>query len=85
MHRPCVFDCPPQELSVLDDPKENKGNKVRGQNPNAGWYNRFVQTGKSDHGTKSNGSFGGQLCTMHHTDYRSSHMYRISKPILISV
>ena len=73
MHRPCVSDYSPQELSVLDDPKEQKGNKVRGQNPNAGWYNRFVQTGKSDHETKSNGAFGGHLCIMHHTGCRSSH------------
>ena len=48
-----------QELSVLDDPKEKKTGKTSGQNPNAGWYNRFVQTGKSDHETKTNGCFGG--------------------------
>ena len=35
--------------------------KTSGQNPNAGWFNRFVQTGKSDHETKSNECFGG-LC-----------------------
>ena len=35
--------------------------KTSGQNPNTGWFNRFVQTGKSDHATKSNECFGG-LC-----------------------
>ena len=48
-----------QELSILDDPKDKKSGKTSGQNPNAGWYNRFVQTGKSDHETKTNGCFGG--------------------------
>ena len=45
---------------MLDDPKDGgKTGRTRGQNPNAGWYNRFVQTGKSDHETKCNGCFGG--------------------------
>ena len=30
-----------------------------GQNTNQGWYNRFVQTGRSESETKPNGSFGG--------------------------
>ena len=51
----------PQELSILNDPKEQKNSKTSGQNPNAGWYNRFVQSGKSDHETKTNGCFGGRV------------------------
>ena len=49
-----------QELSILSDPKEKRSGRTSGQNTNAGWYNRFVQTGKSDHETKSNECFGGQ-------------------------
>ena len=48
-----------QDLSILCDPKEMAKGKTSGQNPNAGWFNRFVQTGKSDHETKSNECFGG--------------------------
>ena len=51
----------PQELSILNDPKEQNKAQTSGQNPNAGWYNRFVQSGKSDHETKTNGCFGGRL------------------------
>ena len=51
----------PQELSILNDPKEQKKAQTSGQNPNAGWYNRFVQSGKSDHETKTNGCFGGRV------------------------
>ena len=55
-----------QDLAILSDPKEaGKEGKTSGQNPNAGWFNKFVQTGKSDHETKSGESFGG----------RSPHMY----------
>ena len=50
-----------QDLSILCDPKDMAKGKTSGQNPNAGWFNRFVQTGKSDHETKSNECFGG-LC-----------------------
>ena len=54
--------CRSQDLSILSDPKEKGGGpKTAGQNTNAGWYNRFVQTGKSDHETKSNECFGGLL------------------------
>ena len=53
---PCVCVPPPlQELSVPDDPKDFNGSKTSGQSPNAGWYNRFVQTGKSGHETKTSG------------------------------
>ena len=51
----------PQELSILTDPKEQRSGNTSGQNPNAGWYNRFVQSGKSDHETKTNGCFGGRV------------------------
>ena len=30
-----------------------------GQSSNQGWYNRFVQTGRSESETKTNGAFGG--------------------------
>ena len=50
---------------MLDDPKSFTGSKTAGQSPNAGWYNRFVQTGKPDHETKTNGCFGGQLHSLH--------------------
>ena len=54
--------CRSQDLSILSDPKEKGGGpKTAGQNTNAGWYNRFVQTGKSDHETKSNECVGGLL------------------------
>ena len=60
---------------MLNDPKEVKGGSTRGQNPNAGWYNRFVQTGKSDHETKSNGCFGGQvLHLLHHSAISIAYM-----------
>ena len=44
---------------MLNDATEKRGSNTPGQNPNAGWFNRFVQTGKSEHETKSNGCFGG--------------------------
>lgn len=77
---------PPQELSVLDDPKEGgKSGRTRGQNPNAGWYNRFVQTGKSDHETKSNGCFGGPprftlCCTQSVIDVIAPHALLLGLP-----
>ena len=56
---------------MLDDPKDFKGSKTAGQSPNAGWYNRFVQTGKSDHETKNNGCVGGRLQSLSHCTYTS--------------
>ena len=58
-----------QDLAILSDPKEaGKEGNTSGQNPNAGWFNKFVQTGKSDHETKSGESFGGRsprvYCTL---------------------
>ena len=53
-----------QDLSILDKPTDKKtgdGN-FAGQTPNAGWFNRLVQCGKSDHETKSCGSHGGLNC-----------------------
>ena len=48
----------------MTDPKDKSvRSKTSGQNTNAGWYNRFVQTGKSDHETKSNECFGGLCAT----------------------
>ena len=49
-----------QDLAILSDPKEvgNEG-KTSGQNPNAGWFNKFVQTGKSDHETQ-----GYRMCAL---------------------
>ena len=64
----------PQELSVLDDPKSLTGSKTAGQSPNAGWFNRFVQTGKSDHETKTNGCFGGRLHRCPITQLHQSHV-----------
>ena len=61
VHQPVHVNARPQELSILNDPKEQRNNKTSGQNPNAGWYNRFVQSGKSDHETKTNGCFGGRV------------------------
>ncbi|CAK0797938.1 unnamed protein product, partial [Prorocentrum cordatum] len=50
-----------QDLSILDKPNEEKSGDGpgAGQTPLAGWLNRLVQSGKSDHETKSNGSHGG--------------------------
>ena len=62
----------PQELSILTDPKEQRSGNTSGQNPNAGWYNRFVQSGKSDHETKTNGCFGGRVHAYCH------HLYHIA-------
>ena len=45
----------PQDLSILTHPQDAKSSKTSGQNTNAGWFNRYLQTGKSDHETKSNG------------------------------
>ena len=61
MHQLVHAVAQPQELSILNDPKEQKKGQTSGQNPNAGWYNRFVQSGKSDHETKTNGCFGGRV------------------------
>ena len=48
-------------LGILTDPKQAGKDTAHtsGQNTNQGWYNRFVQTGKSESETKTNGSFGG--------------------------
>lgn len=53
-----------QDISILDKPTEKKAvdGPGAGQTPLAGWFNRLVQTGKSDHETKSNGSHGGLSC-----------------------
>ena len=50
-----------QDLSILDKPNEKRGVEGPGarQTPLAGWFNRLVQCGKSDHETKSNGAHGG--------------------------
>ena len=56
-----------QELSILDTATSAAAKKAAGdsstltsgQCPNAGWANRFLQTGKSDHETKTQGCFGG--------------------------
>ena len=50
-----------QDLSILDKPDQKKSvdGPGAGQTPNAGWFNRLVQCGRSDHETKSNGSHGG--------------------------
>ena len=49
------------DLGILTDPKVNtrKGSNTSGQNTNQGWFNKFLQTGRSDHETKTNGCFGG--------------------------
>ena len=54
----------PQDLSILTDPQDAKSSKTSGQNTNAGWFNRYLQTGKSDHETKSNGCIGGMPIAM---------------------
>ena len=48
-------------LGILTDPKQAGKDTAHtsGQNTNQGWYNRFVQTGKSESETKTNGSLGG--------------------------
>ncbi len=49
-----------QDFAILSDPKEaGPSSRTSGQNPNAGWFNKFVQTGKSDHETKTGECFGG--------------------------
>jgi hypothetical protein len=50
-----------QDISILDKPSEKKLSEAAGsgQTPLAGWFNRLVQSGKSDHETKCNGSHGG--------------------------
>ena len=69
---------------MLNDPKEAKGGSARGQNPNAGWYNRFVQTGKSDHETKSNGCFGGQVHhLLHHSTISIAYMPHYTCSLLV--
>ena len=47
------------DLSILTDPGKGDLGKNKGQNPRAGWFNKYLQTGKSDHETKNNGAFGG--------------------------
>ena len=62
-----MFMCQhPQDLSILTDPQDKHSSKTSGQNTNAGWFNRYIQTGKSDHETKSNGCIGGMMCTYMH-------------------
>lgn len=53
-----------QDLSLLDKPGEKRTSEsnASGQTPLAGWFNRLLQCGKSDHETKSNGSHGGLGC-----------------------
>ena len=53
---------------MLDDLKDGR---TSGQSPNAGWYNRFVQTGKSDHETKTGCCFGGHLLLVSHCTHQS--------------
>ena len=50
-----------QDLSILDTPAQKRlGEQAgSGQTPLAGWFNRLVQTGRSDHETKTFGSHGG--------------------------
>ena len=64
---------------MLDDPKEHKSGKTSGQNTNAGWYNRFVQTGKSDHETKTSGCFGGQSPSLSHR----THAFILCIPVRV--
>ena len=57
-----------QDFAILSDPKDaTKSSGTSGQNPNAGWFNKFVQTGKSDHEPKSGESCGGQPFRMYCT------------------
>ena len=75
-----IHTCSSQDLSILSDPKEKGGGpKTAGQNTNAGWYNRFVQTGKSDHETKSNECFGGLHITqsVHNTTSMFSVLHNV--------
>ena len=51
-------------MAILTDPQEYKNSKSSGQDTNAGWFNRYIQTGKSDHETKPNGSIGGTSSSM---------------------
>ena len=53
-----------QDISILDKPSEKRSvdGPGAGQTPMAGWFNRLVQSGRSDHETKSNGSHGGLSC-----------------------
>ena len=55
---------PAQDLAILNDPVMHKDKGASGQNTNAGWFNRYIQTGRSDHETKSNGSIGGADYTL---------------------
>ena len=50
-----------QEVSILDKPAEKRSveGPGAGQTPHAGWFNRLVQYGRSDHETKTCGSHGG--------------------------
>ena len=53
-----------QDISILEKPSEKRSSDGpgSGQTPLAGWFNRLVQSGKSDHETKCNGSHGGLAC-----------------------
>ena len=50
-----------QDISILDKPQKGKEKQpsASGQTPLAGWFNRLVQSGRSDHETKTCGSHGG--------------------------
>ena len=50
-----------QDISILDQPSSKKltDQAGAGQTPMAGWFNRLLQTGRSDHETKTCGSHGG--------------------------
>ncbi|CAK0867749.1 unnamed protein product, partial [Prorocentrum cordatum] len=49
-----------QELALLDKPGAKKTDDVAsGQTPSAGWANRLLQSGRSDHDTKTVGCHGG--------------------------
>ena len=53
----CIYT----SMSVLArHPQAGKSSdNTSGQSSNQGWYNRFVQTGRSESETKTNGAFGG--------------------------
>ena len=59
----CVSRCMPmpnrRSFRSLTTLRSRRRARPRAKNPNAGRYNRFVQSGKSDHETKTNGCFGG--------------------------
>jgi hypothetical protein len=50
-----------EDISILNKASDKKPGETKssGQCPAAGWFNRLVQYGLSDHETKSNGTHGG--------------------------